>query len=137
MKIFIDSDVILDLLLGRENFVKDAKSIFQLHSAPNIKLYTSPIIISNVVYVITRIKNSKAAKQKIRKLLNILNVLNIGEAEILESLNSKFKDFEDGLQNYCATNSKMNLIVTRNVKDYKHSDISILTPQELLVKLSK
>ena len=57
-----------------------------------------------------------------------------GEKEIESSIKSKFRDFEDGIQNYSAINSKMEIIVTRNTRDFKHSKLSVLTPKEFLAK---
>jgi len=66
------------------------------------------------------------------KLTSFIKILSVGESEILEAIKSKFKDFEDSIQNACATNSKMKIIVTSNIKDFKHSQLAILTPIEFL-----
>jgi len=97
-------------------------------------LYTSSLIIANVHYFVAKTENSKQAKIKIDKLTSFIKILSVGEKEILESIKSKFKDFEDSIQNSCASHNKMDLIVTRNVKDFKLSQLPILTPKELVVK---
>ena len=52
---------------------------------------------------------------------------------VLDSLNSGFKDFEDALQNFSAVkNGKINIVLTRNIKDYKKSDLAVLTPETYL-----
>ena len=134
MKIFLDSDVLLDLLLGRELFLDDIKWILELSLKRPYELHTSSLIIANIHYLIAKTQNTQKANDKIKKLTSFLSILNVGGDEIKSSLDSKFKNFEDGIQHYCALNSKMDIIVTRNVKDYKQSELSILTPTEFLVK---
>ena len=98
------------------------------------KLYTSSLVIANIHYLISKTLNIEHAFEKVNKLISLLKILNVGEKEIMSSLKSKFKDFEDGIQNYSAENSNMTIIITRNIKDFKHSELAILTPKEFLVK---
>lgn len=137
MKIFLDSDVLLDLLLGREEFLEDIKWIFELSLKKQYKIYTSSLVIANIHYLVSRTLNEKKAYEKVNKLLGLLKVLDVGEREIKSSIGSKFKDFEDGIQNFTASTSQMEIIITRNTKDFKHSKLSILTPKEFLVKYRK
>lgn len=134
MKVFLDSDVLFDLLLGREEFLEDVKWILELSMNKAYTLYTSSLVIANIHYLISKVMNTQHAIEKVEKLLSFLKVLNVGEKEIKSSISSKFKDFEDGIQNFSAINSNMEIIVTRNIKDYKYSKLSILTPKEFLVK---
>lgn len=134
MKVFLDSNVLLDLLLGREEFLEDVKWILELSMNKEYTLYTSSLVIANIHYLISKVMNTQHAIEKVEKLLSFLKVLNVGEKEIKSSISSNFKDFEDGIQNFSAINSDMEIIVTRNIKDFKHSKLSILTPKEFLVK---
>ena len=64
---------------------------------------------------------------------SLLNILKVDEDSILQALNSSFKDFEDAIQYFTATDYKsIDLIVTRNTKDYKHSELPVMTPDTLL-----
>ena len=135
MKIFLDSDVILDYLTGREPFLNEIKIIIDKGIKNEFQLFTSSLIIANIHYFISKTENSKKAILKITKLVSFIRILNVGENEILHSLKSKFKDFEDCIQNTCASNSKMNLIITRNIKDFKISELPILTPKEFIIKM--
>ena len=135
MKLFLDSDVILDYLTGREYALEEIKQIIDKGIRKELKLYTSSLVIANVHYFISKAQNTKQARQKIEKLTSFIRILNVGESEILGSLKSDFKDFEDSVQNECATNSNIDIIVTRNIKDFKKSKLSILNPIELMKKL--
>ncbi len=137
MKIFLDSDVLLDLLLGREPFLEDIKWILELSLNNKYKLYTSSLIIANIHFLISKTLNTTHAFDKVDKLLSFMKVLNVGEREIRSSISSKFRDFEDGIQNFSALNSNMEIIITRNIKDFKYSKLSTLTPKEFLVKYKK
>ncbi len=135
MKIFLDSDVLLDYLTAREPFLNEIKIIIDKGIKKEVKLFTSSLIIANIHYFISKVENSKRAISKIEKLVSFIKILSVGESEILESIKSKFKDFEDSIQNSCAISQKMDLIVTRNVKDFKLSKLPILTPKEFVIKL--
>ena len=135
MKIFLDSDVILDFLTARKPYLHEIKTIMDKGVKKELKLFTSSLIIANIHYFISKTENAKQALIKIKKLSSFIKILNVGEKEILESIHSKFKDFEDSIQNSCAINSNMDLILTRNIKDFKTSKLSILTPREFLIKL--
>jgi len=134
-KIFLDSDILLDLLLDREPFVDDIAEIIENSLSNNIKLCISPITVTNIDYIIGRLENKKKAAVQRKKLLQIVSVENVGHSIVNQASNSKFKDFEDAVQNYCAEASGHQIIITRNTKDYKESDLSILTPKEYLAKM--
>ncbi len=134
-KIFLDSDVLLDLLLNREPFTDDIAAIIEDSLSSDIKLCVSPITMTNINYIIGKLENQKKADTQRRKLLQIVQVETVGQLIISTASNSRFKDFEDAVQNYCAEESGHQIIITRNTKDYKESDLSILTPKEYLAKI--
>ncbi len=134
-KIFLDSDVLLDLLLDREPFADYIAKIIEHSLSSNIQLCVSPITITNINYIIEKLENRKKAAAKRRKILKLVQVENVGQLIITKASDSKFKDFEDAVQNYCAEESEHQIILTRNTKDYKESDLSILTPKEYLAKV--
>ena len=92
--------------------------------------FLTPLIYSNVYYLLRRIAKHDKVIEKLKQLLEITNVLHMDKKVIENALNSRFKDFEDGLQNYSAVNSgNIDLILTRNLKDYKNSELAIFTPE--------
>ena len=132
-KIFLDSDVLLDLLLDREPFMDDIAEIIETSLSTKVKLCVSPITITNINCIIERIENKRKADTQIKKILKIVTVEDVGQLIINKA--SKFKDFEDAVQNFCAEKSGHQILVTRNTKDYKESKLSILTPKEYLAKI--
>ena len=134
-KVFLDTNVLLDFLLDREPFHLDIAEIIELSINESFKLCVSSITVTDICYIIGRSEGIKAANKKTKKILQLVTVENVGESTVHKSSNSKFKDFEDGVQNYCAIEAKHEIIVTRNVKDFKESELSIMTPKEFLIKL--
>jgi predicted nucleic acid-binding protein len=131
-KIFIESDIILDLFLSREPFLKHAQELLNLYDEKKFELYTSALIINNVYYFVRKEKNSAVAKRAISILVEMIKILAIGGEAVKFAVNSELKDFEDALQVYTATQNNCNAIITRNIKDYKQATIPVLTAEQFL-----
>lgn len=133
LKVLIDTDVILDFFFDREPFSENAAKILSLCEKKLIAGFVTPVIISNVYYLLSQKEKQEKVIEKLKVLLSIIDVLTIDKNSILVALNSDFKDFEDALQNYAAElNGEINIIVTRNTKDYKKSELGVMNPEDLL-----
>tara|TARA_B100000929_G_C15488981_1_gene413751 strand:+ start:39 stop:461 length:423 start_codon:yes stop_codon:yes gene_type:complete len=131
--VLIDTDVILDFFFDREPFAEFATDILNLCEENKIKGFTTPVIICNTYYLLRKIAKHDIVIEKIKQLLTIIDVLKIDKEVVLDSLNSNFKDFEDALQNYSAVkNGKISIVLTRNIKDYKKSELAVMTPETYL-----
>src|SRR5690606_555976 len=126
--VLIDTDVIMDFFFAREPFVEHATELFLLCENNEIKAYTTPVIISNVYYLLRKISKHEIIVEKLKQLLSIIDVLQMDKDVVLDALNSNFKDFEDALQNFSAIeNGTISTILTRNIKDFQHSKLAIFT----------
>ncbi len=134
-KLYLDSDVLLDLLLDRAPFSEHIAELIEKCIDSGVKLFSSPISITNVNCIIRRLENRKKADSMTKKILKIVHMESVGQKVIDRASNSRFMDFEDSVQNFCAVESGHKIIITRNTKDYKESDLSILTPKEYLAKM--
>ena len=134
-KVFLDTNVLLDFLLDREPYNNDIAEIINLSIEDSIELCVSSITITDTNYIISRAVGPKYALKKTKQILELVSVERVGESTVKRSAESKFKDFEDGVQNFCAVEANHKIIVTRNTKDFKESSLSILTPKEFLSKL--
>jgi len=132
VKAYVDSDVILDVLLGREEFLCASGQVLNLCERHEMAGCTTALAIANIYYVLSRYE-MKRAKCAIQSLREILKVLPVSDSEIEKSLYSKFKDFEDGVQNFVAEHYDCDAIITRNIKDYASSRLKVLTPEEYLL----
>ncbi len=132
-KILIDTDVILDFFFDRKPFSEDASKILSLCENGNLEGFVTPVMLSNVYYLLRKIASHQKIIDNLKMLMNILEVSSINKKTVLDALNSDFKDFEDALQNYAAQNEKgIKIIVTRNTKDYKNSRLAVMTPEDYL-----
>ena len=132
-KVLIDTDVILDFFFDREPFAEFATEILNLCESETIKGFTTPVIICNVYYLLRKTAKHEIIIEKIKQLLNIIDITSMDKEVVFGALNSKFKDFEDALQNFSAIeNGQISIILTRNVKDYKKSKLAVLTPETYL-----
>ena len=132
-RILIDTDVILDLFFDREPFSENAAKVLSLCERKAVIGFVTPVIISNVYYLLSQKAKQEKVIEKLKILMSILEVLVIDKKAIIVSLNSEFKDFEDALQNYSAElNGEIDIIITRNTKDYKKSKFGIMNPENFL-----
>lgn len=131
--VLIDTDVILEFFFDREPFAEYATEIFNLCEEKKIIGFTTPVIISNVYYLLSKVAKHDIIIEKIKQLLTIIDIVKMDKNVVLNSLNSDFKDFEDALQNFSAVeNGKIKIILTRNIKDFKKSTLAVLTPETYL-----
>lgn len=132
-RVLIDTDVILDSFFDRKPFAEFATEILNLCEGNKIKGFTTPVIICNVYYLLRKSSEHKIIVEKIKLLLKIIDILKMDRRVIVEALNSDFKDFEDALQHFSAIDhGEIDLILTRNIKDYQKSRLSVLTPEAYL-----
>ena len=135
-KIFIDSDIILDLFAKRDPFYQDAADLFALAEKGKVKAHVSPIIIANLYYVLRKLRNKEQALRTLHKLKLLVKILPVNEKIIEMALTSEFKDFEDAIEYYTAKEGGITSLITRNIKDYKRASISIMTAGEYLDQFS-
>jgi predicted nucleic acid-binding protein len=131
--LFIDTDVIIDFLIDRQPHSREAAIIFTLIEQKKLRGYASSLTFSNLYYVLRKFETHIKVKSKLESLSHIIKFLKVEEQTIIDALSSEFSDFEDSIQYLSALESKkINVIITRNTKDYKKSDIPVLTPGEYL-----
>jgi len=134
-KILVDSDIILDLMLERDVFFNPAAELFNLIEKKKIKASVSSLHFSNLHYIIRKVKSNELAKSVLRKLAIIVNILSIDEKTIELALESDFPDFEDAIQYYACLDNDIDVIVTRNKKDFKSGKLPVMTAEEYLAAL--
>jgi predicted nucleic acid-binding protein len=131
-KVFIDTDVVLDFLTGREPFATDAARIFMLAERKKIFICTSGLVFSNAYYILRKIAPHKKVIDKLKQLAEHVDIIGLSKSAVMNALGYDFNDFEDALQHFAARAENVKTIVTRNIKDYKHSDLAVLAPDQFL-----
>jgi predicted nucleic acid-binding protein len=132
--ILLDSDVILDFYFDRKPFSDHTTQVLGLCETNKVNGFMTPVIYSNVYYLLRQTAKHEKVIDNLKLLISITNVLSMDKEVVLNALNSEFKDFEDGLQYFAALSAaaEINVILTRNTKDYKKSKISVLTPESYI-----
>lgn len=131
-KVFVDTNVVIDLLAKREPFYKEAQNLFTLSDKSEIELLISSLTFANAYYSIIRHHKEVDAKKYLSKFKVLVTILPLEDKNIELALSSDFKDFEDGLQYYIAMDNEADIIITRNKKDFKSSKIPVMTAAEYL-----
>ena len=132
-KVFVDTDVVLDLLAARIPHFHFSAVLFTFAEMKKLELYTTPLILANTFYILRKQLGNDSAKNAIRKLRILLHVIDSTESVIDKALNSDFSDFEDAIQYYTALEYQIPVILTRNIRDYKKADVIVQTPESYLV----
>ena len=132
-RILIDTDVILDFFFDRQPFAENASKIFSLCESKKITGFVTPVIISNVYYLLRQSAKHEKVIEKLKLLVSITEIAVMDKEVVTQALNSDFKDFEDAFQNYSAEiHKEFDLIITRNTKDFKNSKLAVMTPDNYI-----
>lgn len=132
-RVLIDSDVALDFFFDRKPFSESAAEIFKRCETGEILGYFTPLAFSNMYYIMRKTTSHLVVLEKIKLLLSITDVLQMNKSIVFQAANSKFKDFEDALQYFSAVhNGGVDIILSRNLKDYTKSQIAVMTPEHYL-----
>ena len=130
-KLFIDTNIVIDLLSRRASFYEDAAALFSLADKKQIELSVSSLTIANASYALLRQMDSNKAKSILRKLRLIVKILPLDDKIVGLALNDNtFSDFEDGLQYFTALENGQDMIITRNLKDFKNSKLPTMTAKQ-------
>ena len=132
-KVFLDTDIALDLLSERLPHYTYAAQLFTLSDKGKLSIYVSSLSFSNLNYLLSREYSQKDARRILNKFKVLVNVLGVDDKIIGLSLNSEFKDFEDAIQYYTAIENNIGTLITRNLKDYKYAQIAIITAEDFLL----
>lgn len=131
-QVFVDSDVILDVALGRQPFYESSEMVLSLIEAGRAVGVTSSVCISNIYYILRRQGGDTQARAFIELLISYIGVIGVEHADILAALSSDFSDFEDAMQHFAASREQSSAIITRNIQDYQHTQLPIYTPVEFV-----
>lgn len=128
--VLIDTDVLLDFFLNRHPFAEFSTQLVALCELGEIRGFVTPVIVSNLYSLLRRNSKHRKVISELTKFLSMVDVLSMNKTVVMTALQSGFNDFEDSLQYSAALKSgNIGVIVTRNIKDYKKSEIGVMTPE--------
>ena len=137
MRLFLDTNVMLDLLGERDPFYVSAAKIATLADKRSLQIVVSALSYATISYFLTKYDGPEKTKDKLRKFKVISEICELDEVIIEKGLNSDFSDFEDSLQYFSALQTECDIIITRNGKDFKKSEIPVMSPEEFLNSIKK
>ena len=131
----IDTNVILDVLINRPEFVKDSSMIWKLCETEQARGYISTLTYANMMYVMRKQMTQDQIAEIFRKLSLIFEFADFSPAVLERAVTMKWKDFEDAVQSATAEAIHADYIITRNLKDFTQSRVMAFTPSELLARI--
>ena len=132
MKILVDTNVVLDLLLDRSPFSDSAARIFSLVENSEVEAALCATTVTTIDYLLSRSLPRDAAKKALRRLLELFEIAPVNRSVLEEALQSRMPDFEDAVLSYAANLVGATAIVTRNTKDFRNAPVKALDPAEFL-----
>jgi predicted nucleic acid-binding protein len=131
-KVFVNTDIALDLLSQREPHYAAAAKLFTLADKGKLSIYISSLSFSNLNYLLTRQYDARESRRILNSFKVLVKVLPVDDKIIELALSSKFADFEDAIQYFAAIEQGIKILLTRNTKDYSLAKIAVLTPEAYL-----
>ncbi|MDT0646091.1 PIN domain-containing protein [Zunongwangia sp. F260] len=132
--LFVDTNIVIDLLAKREPFCQPAGRLFSLADQGKLDLTISSLSFANTNYVLSRLKSAKEARRILRKFKVLVELLPLNDKIVELALNDEnFADYEDALQYYTALEFNQTIIISRNLKDFKSAEIPVMTADQYLI----
>ena len=132
MRVLVDTNVVLDVLLKRQPFFEDSAGVFGFAEQSKIEGLLCATTITTIDYLLQRSLTHAAARQTLKKLLELFDIAPVNRAVLEEALKSRLSDFEDAVLEQAGRLAGAEVIVTRNQQDFRNSALKVLGPDELL-----
>jgi predicted nucleic acid-binding protein len=128
--LFVDTDIVLDLLARREPFYDAAARLFSLAETGSVTLSVSSLTFANLFYILRKQVSAKHAHEVLRNFKQLVTVLPVDDSVIEQALKAEFTDFEDAIQYYSALSAGCSVLLTRNGRHYRKAEIAVLTAED-------
>jgi predicted nucleic acid-binding protein len=132
MKVFLDTNVILDVLANREPFVADSAAVLSLVEARTVEGCAAAHSVTTLFYLLRREVGSRRAREVLMDLLRVLEVVAVDQDRIFQALAMDWDDFEDAVQASCAAKAEVDYLLTRDQEDFRGSYVPVLSPAEFI-----
>lgn len=136
MRILVDTNVVLDVVLARNPWVAEATDLLDRIARRELEGFVSAHAVTTLFYVVERERERRTALTAVSDLLSIVEVAEVGSADFQRALTLGLRDFEDAVQVAASLRVGADFLVTRNAKDYKGSPVTVKAPGELLAFLT-
>jgi predicted nucleic acid-binding protein len=133
-KLLVDTNIVIDLLSKREEFFQEAQELFTLADNSEVELFVSALTFANTHYLLSKYQKLEDARKTLIRFKVLVEVSALDDKIVELALVSDFKDFEDAIQYHTALENGIDIIITRNKKDFKNSKLPVMTAREYLKK---
>lgn len=134
---FLDTNILIDFLVDRKPFSDQAAILFQSANNNEVRLYVAAISFNNVYYIVRQVHSHAKTMGLIKTLAQYVEIVAIDGAILKKAIASDFKDFEDAIQSFAAESvADIELIVTRNLKDFKKSNLPVFAPESAIALMA-
>ncbi len=135
MNVLFDTNVVLDFLMARGDFAEPARRLMILVEQAKIRGCLCATTITTIHYLVAKQLGNEAAIQAVRKLMSLFELANVTRAVIEQALATGFADFEDAVLYQAGREAGVEVIVTRDPRDFRTSALPVYSPHELLALL--
>ena len=132
MNVFLDTNILLDVLARRDPFFESASRIWLMSEEKLIAAYVSAISFNNIYYIIRKLEGRGKANRALGLMRKIFRVVAVDERLLDEAMTSKFDDFEDAIQYRCAMRCRASALITRNPRHFPSEGMKIMTGAQFL-----
>jgi predicted nucleic acid-binding protein len=132
MKVFLDTNVILDVLAGRKPFVTDARAVLSQVEAGRAEGFIAAHSVTTLFYLLRRGLGKKTARRVLLDLFRVVRIVSVDEDRIFQALGMEWEEFEDAVQACCAANIEADVLLTRDRDGFRRSPVPVLSPAEFL-----
>jgi len=135
-KILLDTNIILDIALERREFFEKSKELMLTLNKLNIPSYVTATTVTDIYYILKKSKRHQLTISFLKNLFDFIDIAGVDKEVVIRALISELTDFEDAVQTECASQNDINIIITRNIADFKKSKLVIVTPSEFISQYS-
>ena len=132
MRILVDTNVLLDVLCNRKEFVGMSTKVWKCCETRIVEGHISALSVPNIVYILRKELDAKKTKEIIDRIGLIFTIDDLRAEDLKKAAAFEYSDFEDALQSICAERVKADHIVTRNIKDFQGSSITAISPADFI-----
>ena len=133
MNVFVDTNVLLDVLTKREPFYEDSAAVWTLAEQGKVCGFVSTLSFSNLYYIVRRLKDRRTANRAMLLLRDTFTPVGCDERILSQAIDAEMKDFEDAIQYFSALRAEAVCLISRNPGHFPRSALSVVTPAEFLV----
>jgi len=135
-KILLDTNIILDIALERREFFEKSKELMLTLNKLNIPSYVTATTVTDIYYILKKSKGHQLTISFLKNLFDFIDIAGVNKELVIRALISELTDFEDAVQTECSSQNDINIIITRNIADFKKSKLVIVTPSEFISQYS-